>query len=157
MEAAAVEADETLCNEATDRTSGLTQDRKGKTMDTAESAGIRTQTLENEPSVEAGSKTEAKTIVKILAIVIPLLSFLVLNWITIAAVLLVGKIHPVEIATMAGHLIGVYLMPTIIMLLFQIGRQFRNPRSRWTIFMNTGIFFLVVNILSAIGKVLTKL
>jgi uncharacterized protein YacL len=112
--------------------------------------------LENTPPVEAGSKTEAKTIVILMAIVIPLLSFLVLNWVPIAAVLLDGKIHPLEIATMAGCLIGVYIAPMIIMLLFQIGKQFRNPRSRWIIFMNTGIFFLVVNILSAIGKVLTK-
>jgi hypothetical protein len=125
-------------------------------METAESAGIRIQTLENAPPVKAGSKTEAKTIVKILAIAIPLLSFLALNWITIATVLLIGKIHPVEIAIMAGHLIGVYLLPMIIMLLFQIGKQFRNPRSRWTIFMNAGIFFLVANIFSAINKVLTK-
>ncbi len=125
-------------------------------MDTAEATGIRTQTLENAPPVDAGSKTKAKTIVKIMAIVIPLLSFLVLSWIPIATVLLVGKIHSMEIAAMTGRLIGVYIAPTIIMLIFQIGKQFRNPRSRWTIFMNTGIFFLVVNILSAIGKVLTK-
>lgn len=122
-------------------------------MSTTASVDTRTQTLEAIPENEAKTKTEASAIVKTMAILIPLLSFVAHNWMMILATAMGANVHPVEIARMGGSLVGVFLSPLLIMLLFQIGKRFRNPRSRWKIFMNTGIFFLVVSIFSAINKI----
>jgi len=118
------------------------------------SVEAQTQTLEAASLDEADAKLEANTVVKIMAIVTPLLSFMVQNWIMFMSMALGGGIHAIDVAMLAGSLIGVFLMPLMVMLLFQIGKRFRNPRSRWTIFLNTGLFFLVVSILSAIVKLL---
>ena len=124
-------------------------------MTTAVSTDTRRQTVEAASPSEVGAKHKANTFIRIMAIVTPLLSFAVQNWVLITAVVLGGRIGSLEIAMLAGGLIGVFLMPLIIMLLFQIGRRFRNPRSRWTIFLSTGLFFLAVSILSAFVRALT--
>lgn len=124
-------------------------------MTTAVSTDTRRQTVEAVSPSEVGAKHKANTLIKIMAIVTPLLSFAVQNWVLITAVVLGGRIGSLEIAMLAGGLIGVFLMPLIIMLLFQIGKRFRNPRSRWTIFLSTGLFFLAVSILSAFVRALT--
>jgi hypothetical protein len=121
-------------------------------VNTTASADTGSQTLEAFSVSEIDTKTHASAIVKTLAIVLPLLSFVAHNWMMILAMVVGANVHGVEIARMAGSLVGVFLSPLIIMLLFQIGKRFRNARSRWTIFMNAGIFFLVVSIFSAIGK-----
>ena len=121
-------------------------------MTTTVSEDTQTQTLETAPHIEIDAKP--KTIVKVLAIVTPFLSFAAQNWLLIMAMAVGGGVHSIEIAMLAGNLAGFYLTPLIITLLFQIGKRFRNPRSRWTIFLNTGLFFLVVSILSAIVKML---
>lgn len=118
-------------------------------MTTAVSTDTRRQTVEAAPPSEVGAKHKANTFIKIMSVVTPLLSFAVQNWVLIRAAVLGGRIGSLEIAMLAGGLIGVFLMPLIIMLLFQIGKRFRSPRSRWTIFLSTGLFFLAVSILSA--------
>ena len=114
----------------------------------------QSQTVETTSLSEVEAEPQAKTIVKVMALVTPLLSFTVQNWLLIMAMAIGGGAHSIEIAMLAGNLAGFYLTPLIIMLLFQIGKRFHNPRSRWTIFFNTGLFFLVVSILSASVKML---
>ena len=123
-------------------------------MTTTVPVDTQTQTLEEGSHIEVDAKPKAKTIVKIMAIVTPLLSFAAQNLLLIMAMAVGGSVHSIEIAMLAGNLAGFYLTPLIIMLLFQIGKRFRNPRSRWAIFLNTALFFLVVSILSAIVKML---
>ena len=123
-------------------------------MTTTVSVDPQTQTLETASYIEADAKPKAKTIVKVLAIVTPFLSFTAQNWLLIMAMAVGGSAHSIEIAMLAGNLAGFFITPLIIMLLFQIGKRFRNSRSRWTIFLNTGLFFLAVSIMSAIVKML---
>ncbi len=122
-------------------------------MTVTPSVGPQTQTLDTVVVENVETKPEAPAIVKTMAVVTPLLSFLVQNWMAILAIVMGKGVHTLQIATMAGGLVGVFLMPLLIMGLFQIGKRFRNPRSRWTVFLNTGIVFLVISILSAIVKV----
>lgn len=114
----------------------------------------QTQTLDTVTPTEARAKPEANTAVKVMAIVTPLLSFMVQYWIMFMAIALGSRIHSIDVVMLAGGLIGVFVMPLIVMLLFQIGKRFRNSRSRWTIFLNTGLVFLVLSILSSIVKML---
>lgn len=120
------------------------------------SVDTRMQTLESASPGEVAVKPKANPLIKIMAIVTPLLSFGVQNWFLLTMGMLSGEMRFIGIAMMTGNLIGAYLMPLIVMLLFQIGKRFRNPRSRWSIFFYTGLFFLAVSILSAIGRVLSN-
>lgn len=139
-----------------DCNASLTQKTKGKAMTTEASVDTRTQILEPVSPGEVAIQPEANPLIKIMAIVTPLLSFGVQNWFVLTMGLLSGEMRFIGIAMLTGNLMGMFLMPLIVMLLFQIGKRFRNPRSRWSIFFYTGLFFLVVNILSAIGRVLSN-
>ncbi len=54
-----------------------------------------------------------------------------------------------------GGVIGSLIPALIIVMLFQIGKRFRNSRSRWKVFMWAQFVFLlgqIVSVLQAIGK-----
>jgi len=114
----------------------------------------QTQTLEVTSLTEVEAKPKAKTIVKVMAIITPLLSFAVQNWVLIMAIGLGGGVHSIDMAMLGGSLTGVFLMPLVIMLLFQVGKRFRNHRSRWIIFLGAAVCFLAVSCLSAFVKLL---
>lgn len=119
-------------------------------MTTTTSIPADSQVVIDQSAGEVNTAPTAGTLIKAIAIVVPLISFAIRNGFLIAGMTLAGKAHPMEIAVLVGGMIGVYLMPLIVMLLFQIGKRFRNPRSRWLISLYTGLFYLAVNIISAL-------
>ncbi len=138
--------------QVTDRHFRILKKTKGTTMTDTATIEPQTRALEAMSVSDEVARRGAGTIVNVMAIVTPLLSFAVQNRVLIMTVGMGGSIHAVEIAMLAGSLIGVFLMPLILMLLIQIGKRYRNPRSRWFIFLNTALFFLVVSCLSTFVK-----
>lgn len=93
---------------------------------------------------------------RISAIVVPLMTFCVQNWFVITVALLGSAIHPVQIAQMVGSLIGVFLFPVIVVGLFQIGKRFRNSRSRYRIFLFAALFSLFSTLFVRLVSFLAK-
>lgn len=95
-------------------------------------------------------------VLRIGAIIVPLMTLCVQNWFVITVALLGSGIHPVQIAQVIGSLIGVILFPAIVVGLFQIGKRFRNPRSRYRIFLFAALFSffstLFVRLMSFLAK-----
>jgi hypothetical protein len=81
-------------------------------------------------------------LLKVSAVAVPLMTFCVQNWVVILVALLGADIHPAQFAEMGGSLIGVILFPAIVVGLFQIGKRFRNPRSRYRIYLYAALFSL---------------
>lgn len=114
--------------------------------DTTAQAGIQTV---HDPALEKEEvQPQASLGLKIAAIATPLMAFTVKNWLFILLALSDGKPHAIQIAEMTGMLIGVVLFPAVVVLLFQIGQRFRNPRSRWTIYFYASLFLLLSNIVN---------
>ena len=93
---------------------------------------------------------------RISAIVVPLITFCVQNWFVITVALIGSAIHPVQITQMAGSLIGVILFPVIVVGLFQIGKRFRNTRSRYKIFLFAALFSLFSSLFVRLVSFLAK-
>jgi hypothetical protein len=93
---------------------------------------------------------------RISAIVVPLITFCVQNWFVITVALIGSAIHPVQIAQMVGSLIGVILFPVIVVGLFQIGKRFRNARSRYRIFLFAALFSLFSSLFVRLVSFLAK-
>jgi hypothetical protein len=93
---------------------------------------------------------------RISAIVVPLMTFCVQNWFVITVALIGAAIHPVQIVQMVGSLIGVFLFPVIVVGLFQIGKRFRNSRSRYRIFLFAALFSLFSSLFVRLVSFLAK-
>lgn len=91
--------------------------------------------------------------VKFCVIAVSIIVFAVQNWFVITVALWGAKIHPVQIAQMVGSLIGVLLFPMFFVLLFQIGKRFRTPRRRWSIFLCASLLLLASNLFAIFNKV----
>ena len=111
-------------------------------MDADFSIQTSTQPIEENSVREESFHAKPSMLLRVSAIVVPLLTFCVQNWFVITVALLGADIHPVQIAQVAGSLFGVILFPAIVVGLFQIGKRFRNPRSRYRIFLFTALFSL---------------
>ncbi len=55
-----------------------------------------------------------------------------------------------------GYVLGLFLLPTIIVAIFQIWKRFRNPRSIWRIIFRVFLIIFVCNITS-FNNILLKL
>jgi hypothetical protein len=95
-------------------------------------------------------------VLRISAIVVPLMTFCVQNWFVITVALIGAAIHPAQIAQMVGSLIGVFLFPAIVVGLFQIGKRFRNTRSRYRIFLFAAFFSLFNSLFVRLVSFLAK-
>ena len=95
-------------------------------------------------------------VLKISVVLVPLMTFCVKNWFVIAVALLGSNIHPVQIAELVGSLIGIILFPAIVVGLFQIGKRFRNVRSRYRIFLYTALFLFFCNLFVGMASFLEK-
>ena len=54
-----------------------------------------------------------------------------------------------------GGAVGGVIWPLLVVALFQLGKGFRNQKSRYKIFMWTGFVFLLILILGAIGALVS--
>jgi hypothetical protein len=122
---------------------------------------VQTSTLPLDENLEPKAAFNAKPsmFLRISVIIVPLMTFCAQNWSLILVALLGAAIHPVQITQMVGSLIGVFLFPLLVVGLFQIGKRFRNPRSRYRIFLFTALFslfstlfLLFVNFLARVGS-----
>ena len=109
-------------------------------MDADFSIQTSTQPIEENSVREENFHPKPSMLLRVSAIVVPLLTFCVQNWFVITVALIGSAIHPVQIAQMVGSLIGVILFPVIVVGLFQIGKRFRNVRSRYRIFLFAALF-----------------
>jgi uncharacterized protein YacL len=116
-------------------------------MDTDISVQASPQPIDVDLELEGTFNPKPSVVLRISAIVVPLITFCVQNWFVITVTMLGSDIHPVQIAQVVGSLIGVILFPAIVVGLFQIGKRFRNPRSRYRIFLFTALFSLVCTLL----------
>lgn len=89
---------------------------------------------------------QAPWLLKAGAIVAPILAFAAEYWASIVLVTMGSKVHSIEIARMIGTLIALVGFPLLVVLLFQIGKRFRNPYSRWSIFLYVSLFLLLSKI-----------
>jgi hypothetical protein len=82
-------------------------------------------------------------VIAILAVLLPAIGYLVP---LISKSILVNSADPITnsfwVAQLVVTLVPVFLFPLLVLLIFQIGKRFRNPRSRWHVFLYTGLFFL---------------
>ncbi len=122
-------------------------------MDSEFSIQARTPAAPGNLLIAEDRQPKASMGVKISAITIPIIAFAVQNWFVITVALWGAKIHPVQIAQMVGSVIGVLLFPMLFVLLFQIGKRFRTPRRRWSIFMWVSLLLLVSNVFAVFNKV----
>jgi hypothetical protein len=125
-------------------------------MDADFSIQTSTQPIEENSVREESFHPKPSMVLRISAIVVPLLTFCVQNWFVITVGLLGADIHPVQIAQVAGSLIGVILFPAIVVGLFQIGKRFRNPRSRYRIFLIAALFSLFSTLFVRLVSFLSK-
>jgi hypothetical protein len=95
-------------------------------------------------------------VLRISVIVVPLMTFCVQNWFVITLALIGSAIHTVQIAQIVGSLIGVFLFPAIVVGLFQIGKRFRNSRSRYRIFLFAALFSLFSSLFVRLVSFLAK-
>jgi len=100
------------------------------------------QPIYKNPQREDTFNPEPSMVLRISAIVVPLMTFCVQNWFVITLVLLGSGMHTVQIAQVAGSLIGVFLFPAVVVAIFQIGKRFRNSRSRYRIYLFAALFSL---------------
>ena len=125
-------------------------------MDADFSIQTSTQPIEENSVREENFHPKPSMLLRVSAIVVPLLTFCVQNWFVITVALLGADIHPVQIAQVVGSLFGVILFPAIVVGLFQIGKRFRNPRSRYRIFLIAALFSpfstLFVRLVSFLSK-----
>jgi hypothetical protein len=115
-----------------------------------------TQQIDENLEPEDTFNPKPSMLLRVSAIVVPLLTFCVQNWFVITVGLLGADIHPVQIAQVAGSLIGVILFPAIVVGLFQIGKRFRNPRSRYRIFLIAALFSLFSTLFVRLVSFLSK-
>ena len=116
-------------------------------MDTDISMQAGAQPIEENLVREETFHPKPSMVLKISAIVVPLITFGVQNWLVITVSLLGAAIHPVQIAKMVGSLIGVFILPAVVVGLFQIGKRFRNPPTRYRIFLFVALFVLFSKLL----------
>jgi hypothetical protein len=88
---------------------------------------------------------------KFFTIVVPLLNFGFKHLLMFTMAIAGAGIHPVQISKAVGTLIGIILFPAIIVGLFQIGKRYRNPRSRWRIFLYASLFLLFASVVRVVG------
>jgi hypothetical protein len=127
-------------------------------------ASAATPTLVAESVNEVGVKTEtigaakaapdAETRIKVIAITVLFLSFAADITNRLMGGMAVNGFQPIFISILVFDLVCLFLVLLIVMLLFQIGKRFRNPRSRWRIFLNTGLVLLGLQFFSIICNVL---
>jgi hypothetical protein len=125
-------------------------------MDADFSIQTSTQPIEETLAREETFHPKPSMLLRVSTIVVPLLTFCVQNWFLITVALLGADIHPVQIAQVAGSLIGVILFPAIVVGLFQIGKRFRNPRSRYRIFLIAALFSLFSTLFVRLVSFLSK-
>lgn len=89
---------------------------------------------------------KAPWLLKAGAIVAPILAFAAEYWVSMVLAAMGSKVHSIIIARMSGTLIALVGFPLLIVLLFQIGKRFRNPYSRWSIFLYVSLFLLLSKI-----------
>lgn len=69
---------------------------------------------------------------------------------------LAGLLEGMELAVVTGYVIGGALFwPCVVVALFNIGKRFRNSRSRWKIFFWTSCFSLL-SIVGSLGRSLSE-
>ena len=125
-------------------------------MDADFSIQTSTQPIEENSVREESFHPKPSMLLRVSAIVVPLLTFCVQNWFVITVALLGADIHPVQIAQVAGSLFGVILFPAIVVGLFQIGKRFRNTRSRYRIFLIAALFSLFSTLFVRLVSFLSK-
>ena len=125
-------------------------------MDADFSIQTSTQPIEENSVREESFHPKPSMLLRVSAIVVPLLTFCVQNWFVITVALLGADIHPVQIAQVVGSLFGVILFPAIVVGLFQIGKRFRNPRSRYRIFLIAALFSLFSTLFVRLVSFLSK-
>jgi hypothetical protein len=125
-------------------------------MDADISAQANTRPIEVILEREDAFNPKPSMALRISAIVVPLITFCVQNWFVITVALIGAGIHSAQIAQMVGSLIGVFLFPVIVVGLFQIGKRFRNPRSRYRIFLFAALFSLFSSLFVRLVSFLAK-
>jgi hypothetical protein len=125
-------------------------------MDADISVQTSTQPIDDNLEREDTLHPKASMVLRISAIVVPLMTFCVQNWFVITVALLGSSIHPAQISQMVGSLIGVFLFPAVVVGLFQIGKRFRNARSRYRIFLFVALFSLFSTLFVRLLSLLSK-
>lgn len=103
------------------------------------------------PGVKA-EKPQASWLLKTGTVMTTIFTAVVGNWAPLLMAFMGNKIHSLEIAEIIGGVIGLIFFPMIVVLLFQIGKRFRNPRSRWSIYLYTSLFLLFTKIVNGLTK-----
>jgi hypothetical protein len=109
------------------RSATLIQDIPTKKMRSEMGADTPVQTgaqpIYKNPQREDTFNPKPSMVLRISAIVVPMMTFCVQNWFVITLVMLGSGMHPAQIAQVVGSLIGVFLFPAVVVALFQIGKR----------------------------------
>jgi len=98
-----------------------------------------------EATLDTEDKSKSSVLVLIMAVVFS---------VPIALIMFAKQSNVGGIAGGIGGVVGSFIPALIVVLLFQIGKRFRNSRSRWKIFMWTQLVALlgqIISILQIIG------
>lgn len=125
-------------------------------MDADISVQAGTQPIDENLERDVTFSPKPSMVLRISAIVVPLMTFCVQNWFVITVALLGSGIHAAQIAQVMGSFIGVILFPAVVVGLFQIGKCFRNPRSRYRIFLFAALFSLFSTLFVCLVSFLAK-
>jgi hypothetical protein len=125
-------------------------------MDADISVKAGTQPIDENLECDGTFSPKPSMVLRISAIAVPLMTFCVQNWFVITVALLGSGIHAVQIAHVIGSFIGVILFPAVVVGLFQIGKRFRNPRSRYRIFLFAALFSLFSTLFVRLVSFLAK-
>lgn len=125
-------------------------------MDADISVQASTNSIDANFEREGTFNPEPSMVLRISAIVVPLMTFCIQNWFVITVSLLGSGIHAVQIAQVIGSVIGVILFPAVVVGLFQVGKRFRNSRSRYRIFLFAALFSLFSTLFVRLVSFLAK-
>ncbi len=125
-------------------------------MDADISVQASTKPIDTNLKREDTFNPKPSMVLRLSAIVVPLMTFCIQNWFVITVALLGSGIHAVQIAQVIGSFIGVILFPAVVVGLFQIGKRFRNPRSRYRIFLFAALFSLFSTLFVRLVSFLAK-